>query len=639
MCIRDRPTTGNPTTGVPTTGNPTTGVPTTGVPTTGVPTTGVATTGNPTTGIPTTGNPTTAVATTGNPTTGVPTTGNPTTGVPTTGVATTRAATTGVATTGNPTTGVPTTGVATTRAATTGVVTTGNPTTGVATTGVVANDGPRIAFRLTQIQDFWMDNTNMAVMNIFAAKNASLTLGVIGGIFGGEQPFVAQVRSALINPNWDVEVAANGWKYEDFGTISHEKRVEFIGNATLRLQRIFGVSVKSFILPWGSPNADTISLLTTAGYTVVSGSSDTGQTLSSGQSFYRFPATATMYNPNTPTQLQTQTVIINSIQTALNNYGFAVVDIDPTAFDLTPANPSNSPNPTALTLMTNVLNACLTMTHNNRQVSLVTLQGIINPKVNKQVPSYTAFGTGRVAWRLDDVCDEYLAPAQIAVMNVFKEENIPLTAGIITNSYGKVNTYNMTGYISQRLLTDPNFELACHGYLHEDFSLTTLAVQTTHLKNCVDILKAKHNFHCEIFMPPFNALNANTLTALHTNNYTMLSSEVSQDTPPYFHADPLLWKFPIGAQTADFDSNGLYKITAATNTMSQIRQQLLAYGYSAVMLHPQEYTRYINSTTFDPNQTVNSTAIDELRTLLRLAKTAGFTNTNLGQLADYEWSY
>ena len=128
-----------------------------------------------------------------------------------------------------------------------------------------------------------------------------------------------------------------------------------------------------------------------------------------------------------------------------------------------------------------------------------------------------------------------------------------------------------------------------------------------------------------------------------------MSAEVSQDTPPYRYDIPPIYRYPIGAQvrfdnekfvllsqTSFFDQYENYRGIPYTDTISQIYEQLAAYGYCAVMLHAQEYTNYnAAGNNYDAAQTVNATSISNLKLLLSYLQANNFQLLNLGQLKQY----
>ena len=98
-----------------------------------------------------------------------------------------------------------------------------------------------------------------------------------------------------------------------------------------------------------------------------------------------------------------------------------------------------------------------------------------------------------------------------------------------------------------------------------------------------------------VFIPPYNAFNADTVTALKLLGYTHMTSQVELDPPPYpttgsnFHrfftdiSGQTFYRFPEGAATDDENLVNVLPysvgITAA-QTMVDVQKQVTSYGYS-----------------------------------------------------------
>ena len=143
-------------------------------------------------------------------------------------------------------------------------------------------------------------------------------------------------------------------------------------------------------------------------------------------------------------------------------------------------------------------------------------------------------GCNCVVFRLDDIQDYWLSNNQQILINTFRNLSVPLTIGIIANEFGEdtalVKTINASLY-------DPRFELeiADHGYNHEDFTTFTYAQQLNLLQEALAKIKQYLPVVKKIntFIPPYNAWNNNTVTALAQVNITYMSSQLELDSPPY----------------------------------------------------------------------------------------------------------
>src|SRR5437867_5245721 len=80
-----------------------------------------------------------------------------------------------------------------------------------------------VAFRLDDIQDYFLDQAQVKVVQLFREANASLTIGVIANHIGDDGMLVSFLRDSIENGDElgnqsgpVVEVANHGWNHEDF---------------------------------------------------------------------------------------------------------------------------------------------------------------------------------------------------------------------------------------------------------------------------------------------------------------------------------------------------------------------------------------------------------------------------------------
>jgi hypothetical protein len=84
--------------------------------------------------------------------------------------------------------------------------------TGPLPPAAAAPDCGCVAFRLDDIENYFLRDVQMEVTNVFDRKDASLTVGVIGNYFGGDARLVQFVRDKAAN-NPSFEVANPRWHH------------------------------------------------------------------------------------------------------------------------------------------------------------------------------------------------------------------------------------------------------------------------------------------------------------------------------------------------------------------------------------------------------------------------------------------
>lgn len=243
-----------------------------------------------------------------------------------------------------------------------------------------------------------------------------------------------------------------------------------------------------------------------------------------------------------------------------------------------------------------------------------------------------------VVFRLDDVQDYWLTDVQKSVIGVFEENSTPLSVGIIANNFGEDDS--MLSFIRSNLESAQhsgwNIEIANHGYNHESFSTFTKQEQKDLLQAAVARTVSQltpYVTQINTFIPPFNDFNQDTIEALDELGFESISSQIPVDQGPIgSNSVSQVSRWPINAATSDLEISDYFVGISATQTLQQIRTQINDYGFSAVMLHPQEFA--ILSDDHLPTPDIDERMIDELRDLIQLCQDEGIEIVTFRDLKD-----
>jgi peptidoglycan/xylan/chitin deacetylase (PgdA/CDA1 family) len=237
-----------------------------------------------------------------------------------------------------------------------------------------------------------------------------------------------------------------------------------------------------------------------------------------------------------------------------------------------------------------------------------------------------------VVFRLDDIQDYWITGSQMAVMDVFKTENLPISVGIIANYFGEDAT--IVDYITTSLqVPGYDFEVANHGYNHEYFSTFTLAEQIQLLQEGFSKTISQltpHITSISTFIAPYNDFNADTITALNQLGVQVMSSQVDLDPAPYTYTASSFYHWPINAATSNVSIDDYMIGIPGAITFAQIQLQIQTYGFAAVMMHPQEFS--ILDANFDPTDVVDQNMVSQLQSLVQMVKNAGIKFTTFREL-------
>lgn len=220
-----------------------------------------------------------------------------------------------------------------------------------------------------------------------------------------------------------------------------------------------------------------------------------------------------------------------------------------------------------------------------------------------------------VAFRLDDIQDYWLNNVQTKIIDTFQEKNASLTIGIIGNYIG--HDPKIIDDIKSKLGKNPKLEIANHGWNHEDFTQFSREQQILLLKESNDRIFTLFGITPSVFIPPFNAINDNTMIAFYENNFQYISANTTQDLPSYFIKNATVYHLPGTTKTGDLKNGRYWYSENHKQTFVEITDSLQKYGYALVVMHPQEFSvrQDLNySNAVDENQIHElELLIDEIR--------------------------
>ena len=179
-----------------------------------------------------------------------------------------------------------------------------------------------VAFRLDNVQDYWLDNVQAKVIDTFYQKDAKLTLGIIANAFGNDSKLTSQVKNEL----GDIDLAINGWNFEDFTVLDEQQQQQLLEQSKQKIASLFGVAPTVFIPPYGKADNDTFAAMSNSSIDFLSSSPGLvpPHYLAGAISVVPTNVMIPYYNA---TQNSTN-YAESAIKNAISNYGFAVVHLN-----------------------------------------------------------------------------------------------------------------------------------------------------------------------------------------------------------------------------------------------------------------------------------------------------------------------
>jgi len=266
-------------------------------------------------------------------------------------------------------------------------------------------------------------------------------------------------------------------------------------------------------------------------------------------------------------------------------------------------------------------------------------------------PTYVASGITTpckcVIFRLDDISDGYLDAEQLKIMDIFLSKGEPLTLGLIMHKFGNDST--ILDKISEGYKKGL-FELALHGWEHKNYSGMTEQEQKSSLYEANERMQKIFGNKSDIFIPPFDKFNNDTLNAIRELGIKIMSSSLS-DQYRYDLGRSMyisgknqngstgqgIYYLPYTTDFKDFIGHSQIKIPIGL-IAKNINATIETYGYAIVLIHPQSFIKLDEQGHFISQDAtkahMNKTDIDDLENLIDLLRKNGIGLSSFNKLID-----
>lgn len=219
---------------------------------------------------------------------------------------------------------------------------------------VPASDGYTVAFRFDDVQDNWLSSTQQAVIELFARHELKLTLGVVGGYIGNDEPLMELIRSKrdiLSIANHGLHAKNDAQGYSLLLTQSAEITQQELSEAKGKLSKLFDRSPVTYIPHQNEFNSSVLEAAGGLGFTHISSAcrrhlnledcpddcaySATSSTCGRPDAYnlIHIPSGAsTQWEPAAGKGMAPVGTVLEEIQKSIETYCFAVVMLHPQDF-------------------------------------------------------------------------------------------------------------------------------------------------------------------------------------------------------------------------------------------------------------------------------------------------------------------
>ncbi|HZA62589.1 MAG TPA: polysaccharide deacetylase family protein, partial [Nitrososphaeraceae archaeon] len=229
-----------------------------------------------------------------------------------------------------------------------------------------------------------------------------------------------------------------------------------------------------------------------------------------------------------------------------------------------------------------------------------------------------------VVFRMDDIQDYWLKSVQFAAMDHFTSRNQSLTLGVIMGGIG--NDTELVNKVKEGS-NSGLFELAVHGWNHTDYTRLTEEEQRKSLEDSNRKMMELFEKASDIFIPPLNSLNDDTIDAVQQANMKILNANTSSFNKLQLKGDngtQTLSSLPMPSQDLfyvpstiafkDYYQDQPFK-NSLQNILNNVTQSISTNGYAVIIIHPQDFAKIENGTF---TGTVDENEINDLSSLIDL---------------------
>ncbi len=262
-------------------------------------------------------------------------------------------------------------------------------------------------------------------------------------------------------------------------------------------------------------------------------------------------------------------------------------------------------------------------------VMVLNLSSFILQPSFSEIISYGNNGTAHsscncVVFRMDGIQDYYVRAGQLAAMNQFIFRNQSITLGIIMGGIG--NDSEIISKVKQG--SDSGlFDLAINGWDFTDYTTLSEEEQRNALSDSTRKMVDLFGNSSEIFIPPYDSFNDDTVNAMKQVNMKILTGNMSS-------IDQLQLKVSDNESqsllSSSIESRNIFYVPATIglkayhggeytqNSLQSIfnnaTQSISAYGYAVIVIQPEDLMQI--DANGDPTDVVDDNQINVLSRLI-----------------------
>ncbi len=191
-----------------------------------------------------------------------------------------------------------------------------------------------VAFEIINVEDYWLNDVQNGLINTFSNNEIPVTVSILGKFFGADPKVVDFLKQQIQNKNNQLTVANGGWENVDHSLYSPEEQLSSIQQTNKQISTIFGFDSNIFSPPFGKFNNSTLDVLKQNNISYINTIITTDYPNFKSNPTH-IPETSYLPNLLNDDQSINGTIVekmLKKIQTQQNQYGYALVSMQPSDF-------------------------------------------------------------------------------------------------------------------------------------------------------------------------------------------------------------------------------------------------------------------------------------------------------------------
>jgi len=498
-----------------------------------------------------------------------------------------------------------------------------------------------VAFRLDDVQDYYLRGAQLDIMELFQQKKADLTVGIIGSAFGEDPLLLDFLNRGVSNKYPTLEIANHSYTNAPLTSLDKNDQRLLLEKTNQVIYDKLNVAPKVLIPPLNLFNDETLELLPELGITHITGHIEENHSppyLGEDLDIFYFPAnthSGKLQLDGITWVQKERSALLNEIRDFIGKYGYAEVMMHQYEFSITEFGAYTGETDKQM------IGEIGTLIDELRDlgIEIVTIseisENVIEPieqSNEKKIDSQLDFKScDCVAFRFSPIQDYWLNNVQIGILDTFTQREAPVTIGILGNLFG--SDTKIVNYLKNSLAESNLIEVASNGWIYEDITELTAEEQNFSINLSVDKISNVLNIEPKVFVPPYDNFNEDTIEALHKNNIEYISSNIRNDPPPYQLTNLELYHFPSGTATGQFNAvTGIIEVNPYEETYAEVQKNLKEHGFSVVAVDASAFS-VINNGNY-VNQ-IDEENIRELELLIQRIQGDGLKIVSIGTIDRY----